>query len=133
MILYKAQIKYLKSQGVWPVEFDEPSALLATTNTTISTGAEPVGGGTASEATPTLRLANMRLTNSEEQEEDADDEDDEDDDDDDVDEEDRGNCEIFKNTNRYGTVPAYFYAGISQSGRKFRIKIFLCMVCIFLL
>jgi len=90
VILYKAQIKYLKSQGVWPVQFDEqPTALTENTKTPI---VEEQG-----EDGPTLRLARLRMANSEEQEEDADDEEDTEEDE----AEEKDTSEIFKNTNRF--------------------------------
>jgi hypothetical protein len=98
MILYKPQIKYLKSQAVWPVEFDGPSPPAD------GRRASNHAGMAAEEAT--LVLANMRLASSEEREEDADDEqddnEDENDDSNSIGSEDSGGYEeIFKNTNRY--------------------------------
>ena len=87
VILYKAQIKYLKSQGVWPAEFEDIPM------TADSSSQVP---GEEEERT-TLKLSNMRLANSEEQE-DADDEQEEDG-------EEYDSCEeIFKNTNRYTQI-----------------------------
>ncbi len=74
MILYKDQIKHLKSQGVWPVGFDESKPLH---------GGEGEEEGVESAAAP--RLAELTAGNSEEETEDNDDDD---------------ASEIFQNTNR---------------------------------
>ncbi len=81
MILYKDQIKHLKSQGVWPVGFDESSAPLSKPLHSEGEGEE----GVESAAAP--QLAELTLGNSEEETEDNDDA-----------------SEIFKNTNRFGQV-----------------------------
>jgi hypothetical protein len=79
MILYKAQIKYLKEEGAWPSEFSDSPATTA--------------GDKAVERTAD-KLTNVKLSDSEGQE-DADDEQDEEEED-----SDSSDGEIFKNTNR---------------------------------
>ncbi len=81
VILYKDQIKHLKSQGVWPVGFDESSVPLSKP----LHGSEGEEGVEESAAAP--RLAELTLENSEEETEDNDDA-----------------SEIFENTNRFGQM-----------------------------
>jgi hypothetical protein len=82
VILYKDQIKHLKSQGVWPVGFDESSAPLSKPLHDEGEGEEGV-----EESAAAPRLADLTLGNSEEETEDNDDA-----------------SEIFQNTNRFGKM-----------------------------
>jgi hypothetical protein len=79
VILYKDQIKHLKSQGVWPVGFDESSAPLSKPLHGEGEGEEGV-----EESAAASRLAELTLENSEEDNDDA--------------------SEIFENTNRFGKI-----------------------------